>query len=59
MKKTLDLCGICFAQMQADYNFRRTSRPVNYKITCAQCGRRRYGATYEAEPKEAGKHGTP
>lgn len=53
MKKTLDLCGICYAEMMGRYSMRRLSSPVNMKVTCAQCGRRRYGATYEAEEKGA------
>ncbi len=44
----LDLCGQCAALIADAYELRRVS---GGKVTCAHCGRRRYGGTYEAVPK--------
>ena len=50
-KKTVELCGKCAELMRETYRLRKTAGGVNYKITCARCGRRRYGAAYELEAK--------
>ena len=59
MKKTLDLCGQCAPKMEYGWKLTKLSRPSDLKITCALCGRRRYGAVYEAELKAAGKNPGP
>ena len=35
-----------------------SSRRCNHKVTCAHCGRRRYGASYILERKQKHKHKT-
>ncbi len=50
----LDLCGRCAALMADAYNLRKVSGGGDNKVTCAHCGRRRYGGTYEAAPKRRG-----
>ena len=59
MKKTVELCGACQAKMENGWKLTRLSRPSDLKITCALCGRRRYGAVYEMEKKSAGKNPGP
>lgn len=51
MAKTADLCGNCSAKMEEGYTLKMLRRGINNKITCALCNRRRFGATYEVEPK--------
>lgn len=51
MSKTADLCTPCAEKMRDGYTLKMIRRGVDYKITCALCGRRRFGATYETEPK--------
>lgn len=53
--RTLDLCGICAAKLGEVYTVRKIASGINKKITCAECGRRRYGATYEVRKKEDSK----
>ena len=50
-KKTVELCGRCAELMRETYRLRQVAGGVNNKITCARCGRRRYGAAYELEAK--------
>ncbi len=50
----LDLCSRCAALMADAYELRKVSGGVDHKVTCAHCGRRRYGGTYEAVPKRRG-----
>ena len=45
--RTLDLCGVCAAKLATAYAIRKVAGGVDNKITCAECGRRRYGGTYE------------
>lgn len=52
MKKTADICGGCVDKMAEGYILTRIAGGVNNKITCACCGKRRYGATYELTPKK-------
>lgn len=59
MKKTIELCTPCSVKMAEGYRLARLSRPSDLKITCALCGRRRYGAVYEMEKKSAGKNPGP
>ena len=48
-----DLCRPCAEAEKAKYAVKVISTGVNKKITCAVCGRRRYGATYEVGQKGA------
>ena len=51
MSKKYDLCGKCAAELREGYKLSRVAGGVDNKITCSNCGRRRYGATYELEKK--------
>lgn len=43
----MDLCGACEAQLKADgRDVRVVFGAANQKVTCAICGRRRYGAKF-------------
>lgn len=48
MPKEIELCYDCTQKMKEGYRLEQLPRPVNNKITCGLCGRRRYGATYVA-----------
>ena len=50
--KTIELCGTCAAKVQDSYKLTQLPRPVNNKIFCGLCMRKRYGATYQIEKKE-------
>lgn len=50
-----DLCGACAAKMKESYKLKELERPADNKITCAHCGRRRYGGKYELLPKMEGR----
>lgn len=50
-----ELCGLCSIKVAEHYTLHRLPREANQKITCAICGKRRYGAVYELEKKEAAK----
>lgn len=52
-RKKLDLCGSCAAKIGSFVTLTMLPKPSNNKITCAECGRRRYGATYIAERRKA------
>ena len=45
--KTLDLCKPCAVIRGMSQKLKQVHYGVDNKITCADCGRRRYGATYE------------
>jgi len=49
MVKEMDLCGICAALLGNAYSVRKVSGGVDNKVTCANCGKRRYGASYEVK----------
>jgi len=51
MKKEITLCGPCAAKMADGYKLTQLPRPINNKITCGLCGRRRYGGTYQVGKK--------
>lgn len=53
--KTVDLCGACAAKLGTAYSVRKIAGGVDHKVTCAECGRRRYGGTYEVAPKKKGE----
>lgn len=51
MKKTMELCGACAAKLKETASVKKVAGGVDNKVTCAECGRRRYGATYEVEKR--------
>lgn len=55
MDKTKELCGACAEMLREGYDLKRVAGGVDNKITCAHCGRRRYGATYTMEKKSKSK----
>lgn len=48
MPKEIELCTPCAEKMKDGYRLQQLPRPVNNKITCSMCGKRRFGATYVA-----------
>lgn len=46
-----NLCKPCAEKLKESYKVKMVKAGKNIKITCAECGRRRYGATYETEAK--------
>ena len=55
MTEPKDLCGRCAAMLQEGYDLKRVAGGVDHKVACAQCGKRRYGATYAIEKKSKSK----
>lgn len=53
--KRMDLCVPCAAKLGTAYTVHKVAGGVDKKITCAECGRRRYGGTYEVS-KEVKRH---
>lgn len=51
-----DLCGACVAKLKVGFSVRKIAGGVNQKVICAECGRRRYGGTYEVSKKETDEH---
>lgn len=49
--KVFELCGRCAELLRGGYELRRVAGGVDNKITCAHCGKRRYGASYQMEKK--------
>ena len=47
----MTLCGKCAELMRDRFLVKTVSRGVNRKIDCQNCKRRRYGGTYDLEPK--------
>lgn len=47
-----DLCVPCAAKLSIGYAVRKVAGGADQKVTCAECGRRRYGGTYEVGKKE-------
>ncbi len=54
MKKKVDLCVPCAALLGEGFTLTKIAGGVNNKITCAHCGKRRYGDTYEMTKKKGG-----
>lgn len=52
MMQTVELCGKCANLMKEGFALKRVAGGVDQKVTCANCGKRRYGATYEVSRKE-------
>ncbi len=48
----LDLCRPCMEAKKKTHKLSRVAGGKDNKITCAGCGRRRFGYTYEARRKE-------
>lgn len=55
MKKKLDLCVPCATKLGTAYTVRKVAGGVDKKVTCAECGRRRYGGTYEVTSGKSDK----
>lgn len=51
MNEKMDLCVPCAAKLKEKFNVKKVHENVDVKITCAQCRRRRYGATYGVSEK--------
>jgi hypothetical protein len=49
---TKELCGKCAALLREGFDIKRVGGGVDNKITCSNCGRRRYGATYEVSVRK-------
>lgn len=47
-----DLCGRCAETLRRGFDLQKVAGGTDNKITCAECGRRRYGATYELKKKK-------
>lgn len=45
--RKLDLCDRCAERMREVFRVRCLSEHLCRKVTCANCGRKEYGATYE------------
>ena len=45
-----EMCIPCAAELAATMNVKKITQNKD-KITCAECGRRRYGAKYEVSQK--------
>ena len=53
-----DLCGACVEELKEGYDLKRIGGGVDNKITCVNCGRRRYGGTFELTKKEKSSEDT-
>lgn len=51
MKRKVDLCVPCAAKLETAYTVRKIASGVDLKVKCAECGRQRYGGTYELSGK--------
>lgn len=49
MKKELELCYPCAEKMSCVYNITLIQHRIDQKITCAECGKRRFGDVYLVE----------
>lgn len=47
----LDLCRPCMEAMKRAYPLVQVGAGINRKITCRNCGRRRYGGAYKIAAK--------
>lgn len=50
-----DLCTPCAMALTEKRSVKLISRGSDQKVTCEQCGRRRYGGTYEVRWKTSQK----
>lgn len=52
-QKRLELCHPCALKLiSGGVRIKKTESRADNKITCAECGRRRYGAVYERERRD-------
>lgn len=51
----MTLCGRCLEVLRDRFIVRLVHRGINEKIDCDVCRRRKYGGTYDVEPKRGGK----
>ena len=52
--KKMELCGACAAMLREQAEVKKLGGRHDNKVTCTNCGRRRYGATYEVGKKKNG-----
>lgn len=52
--KKMELCGVCAAKLREEAEIKKVGGGADNKVTCAKCGRRRYGGTYEVGRKKNG-----
>ena len=52
MRGELDLCVPCSVKLGEAYDVRKIAGGVDHKVKCAECGRRRYGGTYQVGAKK-------
>ena len=57
MEKQAELCVPCAMLMQENYALRKTEGGRDHKVTCARCGKRRFGAKYEIRGKRGDGRG--
>lgn len=57
MNQKIDLCAACAATMETGYKLVKVKGGRDNKVLCAQCGRKRYGATYELRSKTEDTNG--
>lgn len=49
--RKMKLCGRCAVRYRQTHSVELLRKPVNWKITCEECKRRRYGAEYRIRRK--------
>ena len=50
--KELELCVPCAELLKEGYTVKKLKSGVNKKVTCENCGRRRFGAVYAVEKQK-------
>ena len=55
MQKQIDLCRPCAEKLMNGYRVTLLQHRINNKITCAECEKRRFGATYLVETVKRSK----
>lgn len=53
MKNKVDLCVPCYIKLKESYDLTLIAGGVSNKVTCSQCGKRRYGSTYEMKARRS------
>lgn len=53
----LELCVPCAEKLKEGYDVKKIRSGVGQKVTCAGCGKRRYGGVYEVKGKEKKRNG--
>lgn len=54
--KGVILCDICANKLRPAYELKKVGEMSMDKIRCANCGKPRFGATYEVTKKERNKN---